>query len=829
VELPKKEFLNYEEAKIFLSTFKLQTRSEYNILRQSNNEVRRLCPAKPEYHYIDYKSIYDYLSINKTAKKDLPVIVQRKKYLPYSEIIRRIRSYGIQSKKQWDELVKKPGEPDDLNIYKQHGFRSYRYLFGSKDHLNDKYLPFDRATEFVKSQDITTSREYTIAIKEGRLPKTLPASPHVVYASQWSGWKDFTGGRMKMATYEQLMDIVQKEGISSYMMYLEFREAYKGNLRLPAKPSDTYKGEFVSYTELFGRKNKFAGLRKQNAKSLLQRVESEIGTPLSSFNDAEVLFILENTAAGRALLLSSMTLDNILDMNRKLDKSPFDLSQGDSAERLGNFLAQLKPRDGGVHSDHLEITTDQAVCEVLLSRCISKEEFRKKVITSNYSSLAKLRNTLIAASRLPGLTKKQCEMLSVPGLNFMQKYTAFAMANNDRFGNWSGTGAGKTLAAAYAAHVNGFKRVLVVTAGQVFSNWEKTFNGLRPKEELTINAFDEFPQDAWVNIVNYEKMQSFRRGYRISQLLKHNYDLIIFDESHLMKEGAQGKVSFKRESISLLLESYKGKFLMLSATPFVNNLKEAIGCLRMIDPTIDIPTSPIARNLINFNRAFWRLGVRYCPVLPVQLVEHYIDIEKAPGFYESIGVGGSILAVERVLTAHRVAAASDIIEKGTVIYTFYVAGIIDQIKAMVAAKGLSFGIYTGDEKSGLDQFISGKRDVLICSRAMSTGYDGLQKRVSKIIIACPMWTSTEYDQFVGRFFRQGSKFSSVSVYRMRIIEKGFQLDKNWDILRWNKIIGKKELLASVMDGVMPTSLLFDKHKMLRLFRESIDEMSVRYR
>ncbi|MCA6369130.1 MAG: hypothetical protein IM631_05075 [Cytophagales bacterium] len=603
MELPKRDFLNYEEAKIFLTTFKLQTRSEYNILRQSNDEVRRLCPAKPEHHYIDYKSIFDYLSINKTAKKDLPVIVQRKKYLPYSEILRRIRSYGVQSKKEWDELVKKPGEPDDLNVYRDNGFRSYRYLFGGREHINDKYLPYERAAALVRTLDILTSRDYTMAYKEGKLPKTLPASPHVVYRSEWSGWNDFTGGGREMATYEQLKEIVRKVGITSYVMYLEFRERYKGNLRFPVKPAETYKGEFVSYIELFGKKNKYAGLRQVNAKSLMQRVETEIGMSLSSFNDAEVLFILENTAAGRALLLSSMTLDKILDMNKTLDKSPFDLSQGDSAERLGNFFAQLKPRDNGADGEDAEITTDQAVCEVLLSRCISEEAF--------------------------------------------------------------------------------------------------------------------------------------------------------------------------------------------------------------------------ARNLIRFNRAFSRLGVRYCPVLPVELLEHYIDVLKEPGFYEHIGVGGSILAVERVLTAHRVDAAADIIEKGTVIYTFYVAGIIEHVKDVVTAKGLSCAIYTGNEKSGLDQFISGKRDVLICSRAMSTGYDGLQKRVSKIIIACPMWTSTEYEQFVGRFFRQGSKFSSVSVYRIRIIEKNFRMDSNWDILRWNKIVGKKELLSAVMDGIMPGSVLFDKKKMLKLFRESI--------
>lgn len=824
MKLPKKEFLNYEEAKVFLSTFRLQTRTEYNALRQVNSDVRRLCPANPESYYIDYRSIYDYLSIKKVAKKDQLVELNGKKYLPYSEILRRIRSYGVKTKKEWVEIEKKPDEPDDLNIYKDNGFRSYRYLFGGREHVNDKYLPYDRAAELVRAMGILTSREYTLAYKEGKLPKTLPASPHVVYASQWSGWKKFTGGRMEMATYEQLKEIVRKEGITSYVMYLEFRERYKGHARLPVKPAETYKGEFVSYIELFGKKNKFAGITKVNAKSLMQRVETEIGMPLSSFNDAEVLFVLENTAAGRALLLSSMTLDKILDMNKTLDKSPFDLSQGDSAERLGNFLAQLKPRDNGADGDDAEITTDQAVCEVLLSRCISEEAFRKKVILSDDAALKKLKTILLAATHFPALSKKQCEALSVGGLNFMQKYTASALKKVDRFGNWSGTGAGKTLAAAYAAHANNFKRVLVVTAGQVFSNWEKTFSALRPTAKLIRNSFEDIPQDAWVNIINYEKMQSFRRGYRVDQLTKHKYDFVIFDESHLMKEGAQGKVSFKRESINLLLEGYEGKFLMLSATPFVNNLKEAIGCLSMIDPSIDIPTAPIARNLIRFNRAFSRLGVRYCPVLPVELLEHYIDVLKEPGFYEHIGVGGSILAVERVLTAHRVDAAADIIEKGTVIYTFYITGIIEAIKDVVKAKGLSFGIYTGDEKSGLDQFISGKRDVLICSRAMSTGYDGLQKRVSKIIIACPMWTSTEYDQFVGRFFRQGSRFSSVSVYRMRIIEKGFQMDRNWDILRWNKIVGKKELLSSVMDGIMPSSVLFDKKKMLRLFRESIGEL-----
>ena len=67
--------------------------------------------------------------------------------------------------------------------------------------------------------------------------------------------------------------------------------------------------------------------------------------------------------------------------------------------------------------------------------------------------------------------------------------------------------------------------------------------------------------------------------------------------------------------------------------------------------------------------------------------------------------------------------------------------------------------------AGISDWIGfqGKVDVLISSVPVGTGVDGLQYVCNRMIVISLPWTSAEYEQLIGRLYRQGSAFDKVEV------------------------------------------------------------------
>ena len=68
------------------------------------------------------------------------------------------------------------------------------------------------------------------------------------------------------------------------------------------------------------------------------------------------------------------------------------------------------------------------------------------------------------------------------------------------------------------------------------------------------------------------------------------------------------------------------------------------------------------------------------------------------------------------------------------IYTHYLEGIADFLRDEIEKEGFLVGMFTGEDKSGLEEFKNGSLDILIGSRTIGTGVNGLQNVCKKIII-----------------------------------------------------------------------------------------------
>jgi reverse gyrase len=102
------------------------------------------------------------------------------------------------------------------------------------------------------------------------------------------------------------------------------------------------------------------------------------------------------------------------------------------------------------------------------------------------------------------------------------------------------------------------------------------------------------------------------------------------------------------------------------------------------------------------------------------------------------------LTIERLLVDTKIPEIIRHVEDQTIIYTEYVTNIIDKLSKDVENAGYSYSLYTGSDHSGLKRFLDKKVQVLIASRPISTGVDGLQHICNRLIINTLPWTNAQY-------------------------------------------------------------------------------------
>jgi hypothetical protein len=115
-------------------------------------------------------------------------------------------------------------------------------------------------------------------------------------------------------------------------------------------------------------------------------------------------------------------------------------------------------------------------------------------------------------------------------------------------------------------------------------------------------------------------------------------------------------------------------------------------------------------------------------------------------------------------------------------------------------------MFTGEtDDAHLAEFLKpdGAVDVLVASSRIGTGVNGLQYVCNKLIINSLPWTNAEYEQLVGRLYRQGSHFQTVRV----VIPVTFAMVKGerWSYCesKLHRLEYKKSIADAAVDGVVP--------------------------
>lgn len=401
--------------------------------------------------------------------------------------------------------------------------------------------------------------------------------------------------------------------------------------------------------------------------------------------------------------------------------------------------------------------------------------------------------------------------------NLMQKLMVYKMKENNYYGNWSDAGAGKSFSReltsrAIDAHVS-----LYIVPNAVKDTTKKSILEAYPNDSNivfieNINDIVKLDETKYnYMIINYDKFQQEHTMDWINKLVETNkIDFICLDEIQNVKVSNINDVSIRNTMIRTLIENVKHinpnvKLLALSATPIINNLTEVRMLMELLtgNEYKEIGNKNTIENIHEAYKALLLNGFRFVPEYTAKMNPISICVNGDALSNDLMNISNSdISKIEQMLAELKI---DECIKKGlikdkTIIYTHYVDGIVPMLRNEIESLGLKVDCYTGEEreqrKDIIDNFINGNLNVLIGSRPISTGVDGLQKVCNNMIIISAPWTNAEYHQLIKRIYRQGSLFKDVDV----IIPKVY-IDKwSWDERRIEIIEHKKTLGEAVLDG-----------------------------
>jgi helicase-like protein len=199
----------------------------------------------------------------------------------------------------------------------------------------------------------------------------------------------------------------------------------------------------------------------------------------------------------------------------------------------------------------------------------------------------------------------------------------------------------------------------------------------------------------------------------------------------------------------------------------------------------DIATRPTIPNAVTLYEKLSTISVRELPRYDTHVDDRDIIQVQAdrPQNIKIKHLKSNPLSIEQFLTDARIPEIINHIEGQTMIYTEYVTNVIEKLSHAVVSAGYSYALYTSTDHSGLKRFLDKKVQILIASRPISVGVDGLQKIRNGLIINTLPWTNAQYQQLLGRLVRKGQITDVVHVYVIKASIGGYP----YDGLKWNRI------------------------------------------
>lgn len=739
---------------------------------------------------------------------------------------------------------------------KLNGFKDKRGKFHpisqSKPTLPKEYKPrkefvkYEEFKKFLKEKGITSIREFIKFVELNEVPDNIPqtsTSAEFYYRKQgvWKGWSSACGKERKEAMTRERIDEILDHILENFNAFMSL--------------SDALLLFWFDSFGLFGTKDP---LKNVFFKNFIEWRDKEHG------KDALYKWLtdrdFENDHYGYTLVQKKdETREQFLSRQYASSAPKKEQLFRTTTESIDDILHQSRsfdPVDYKKNPKLFNIFVDFVVDRLMMSYIDNPNQqfnFKKNRQRFNDTVIDRFKDMKKIVKQLD--YKQRDYRGQEPTL--LQKYGVYRARKKLGFLNMFGTGSGKTkIGFMLAKHISA-KRVFWVSPYNVVNQTNEMCSNDYPDSILTSvldKKTDKKIPDSFIrgdtsarktrfHFINYERFNNKTNGKRlIEQLHDTKIDLLVLDEGQRVKSRRDEsntnerttKSSNTRQNVLELVRKLrkknpKMKVLILTATPIINNIREAMSIYEIL--TSSILNMSGTNNIKN--------GMRmYVELLPysVRFEQKYdIDIIQTPvvceGFLpdsmsEDTAQSLSWLDIEQISTKYRIPEmikeAKEIMKKDAkskiLIYTDLKTGIVDQlVEAFSEHKEFKVGLFHGDDKTGMvldmgeidgkrkffNPFVKGDVNVLIATRSIAVGIDGIQTICNHIFFNGLVWTWADFEQIRGRLVRTGQKKDKVYVHMFFATLNGYPYDLN---LKYKRILRKKGLGELVRDGRLPKDI-----------------------
>ena len=262
---------------------------------------------------------------------------------------------------------------------------------------------------------------------------------------------------------------------------------------------------------------------------------------------------------------------------------------------------------------------------------------------------------------------------------------------------------------------------------------------------------------------------------------------------------------------------------VLTATPYTNNISEVISILTlMTGEEYKVETKNILKNTIAVENLLNSLGV-LSNTKPKNVfgkeIEKNVIIDEIEGdndtfkaFKKSLDNGPLAIYQSTLKEKLEYVWGTDLVKKGelTILYTQFTNGIVNQTRDFFTDMGFKVCEYTGKKKD-TDPYtdkngevkwseVRDNFDIILSSKPISAGVDGLQKVCNNMVILSLPWTDSDKTQLFGRIYRNNSNFDSVNIH-IPMVRFPQVKSVGYDDKVWNSILTKEMYGNAIRYGV----------------------------
>jgi len=824
--------LDFEVAREIVRKENLQTQNEwYDYIK---NKKPHNIPSNPQFVYKEkWKSTQDWIGTNEGW--------EGYEWKNYEEAKKFVHGLELKSRDEWRDYHKNNELPYGIptspaRTYKDDGFSMGDWLgTGNISNRDKEFLPFKEGREIVHQLGLKSGTEWKKYIESDRYDKMIPKAPHMTYKEfvSMGDWLGYIGDGSHQWTREYILDFINN--IKDELIKLDSIELITiiNSNNLAKKIKDLgFLEDLVS--------SKSNTVQRENVVSKIQKHISDLVGNSDEEELVEEEFV-ENVFEEELKEGDDTFYDSIEEVEELKDFKPLE-----ELKFYDNKLITSSLDDENI--DFLLKNQLKKLWNSILNNEISVDKILKEDGGKNFKLI---KNKFINEYKeVLKIRPPQDYVFKYPP-NLMQKLVTYRMKQEKLYGNWSGTGAGKTLSSIFCGRYLNLKNTIIICNNSTISGWVNSIheyfdkssvytkttlndNDVKPNKYNIVHKYDiNLKGDRFNYIVlNYETFQLEDGEFIVSELLKKNsIDYIILDEVQNVKQRSEKDESSRRNVINKLIIHSKNEnpnlhLMVMSATPVINNLVEPKKLIELISGEVheELETKSSISNGIEMYKSLTRFGIRYKPKYGITVNENLIQVngdhlvehlKKVPK--------GSPIGFEKVLINTKLESIKPYLKKGTLIYSHYVTDLVNEIGKFVSELGFTYGFYIGDDKEGLRKFKNEEIDILIGSAPIGTGVDGIQYVCNTLIPLILPWTSSEYEQLLGRVNRQGSNFDNVNVYIPQVVVSRGEKEWSWDKRRYNIIKFKSTLADLSMDGIIPKELSPPKSTLVKQAQKELEE------